>query len=38
MKQQVGAIELCYEKKGEGQPLILNHGNGEDHTIFDAIM
>ncbi len=38
MKQQVGAIELCYEKKGEGQPLILIHGNGEDHTIFDAIM
>lgn len=37
MKQQVGAIELYYEKRGEGRPLILIHGNGEDHTIFDEI-
>lgn len=28
-------IDLYYEVIGEGRPLILLHGNGEDHTIFD---
>ncbi len=28
---------LFYEKTGEGPPLLLLHGNGEDHTIFDAL-
>lgn len=28
-------IRLFYEKTGQGRPLILIHGNGEDHTIFD---
>lgn len=28
-------IELYYEKHGEGRPLLLVHGNGEDHTIFE---
>lgn len=27
---------LYYEESGSGQPLILLHGNGEDHHIFDA--
>ena len=27
---------LYYEETGSGQPLILLHGNGEDHRIFDA--
>lgn len=29
---------LFYEKTGEGRPLLLLHGNGEDHTIFDALI
>lgn len=29
---------LFYEKTGEGHPLLLLHGNGEDHTIFDALI
>ncbi len=28
---------LFYEKTGQGNPLLLLHGNGEDHTIFDAL-
>lgn len=30
-------IELFYEEKGSGEPLILLHGNGEDHTVFGKI-
>lgn len=29
---------IYYEKCGEGDPLILLHGNGEDHTIFDGLI
>lgn len=29
---------LFYEKTGNGQPILLLHGNGEDHTIFDALI
>lgn len=35
MKIAVNGIELFYEVAGNGAPLILVHGNGEDHTIFD---
>lgn len=35
MKIHINGIELFYEKTGWGEPLILVHGNGEDHTIFD---
>lgn len=35
MKIDVNGIELFYEKDGSGPPLILLHGNGEDHHIFD---
>lgn len=35
MKCRVNNIELYYEKSGAGQPLILLHGNGETHLIFD---
>lgn len=28
-------IQLHYVEKGEGFPLILLHGNGEDHTYFE---
>ena len=34
MITQVNGIELYYEKTGQGRPLVLVHGNGEDHTIF----
>lgn len=37
MNIQVNAIELFYTKAGKGQPLILLHGNGENHHIFDKI-
>lgn len=36
MNITVNGIELYYEKLGEGRPLILLHGNGEDGTIFDT--
>ncbi len=31
----VNGINLFYEQTGTGRPLILVHGNDEDHTIFD---
>lgn len=33
---RVNDITLYYEIAGEGRPLLLLHGNGEDHTIFDT--
>lgn len=37
MKQSVNQIELYYRKTGVGAPLILLHGNGEDHLIFNEL-
>ncbi|MDR1044986.1 MAG: alpha/beta hydrolase [Candidatus Adiutrix sp.] len=34
---QSRGLELFHEKRGAGPPLILLHGNGEDHHIFDRI-
>ena len=34
MEINVNGIRLYYEVVGEGSPLIMVHGNGEDHTIF----
>ena len=34
---QVNHIRLYYEVCGTGRPLILLHGNGQDHTIFDKL-
>ena len=31
----VNGVQLFYTKTGHGRPLIMVHGNGEDHTIFD---
>lgn len=33
---KVNDIELYYETVGKGEPLIMVHGNSEDHTIFDT--
>lgn len=38
MNIQIENINLFYEKTGSGTPLILLHGNGEDHTIFSEIV
>ena len=35
MTVSVNDIELYYEVVGYGAPLIMVHGNGEDHTIFN---
>ena len=35
---EVNGTRLHYEKWGEGRPLILLHGNGEDHTIFQQAL
>ena len=35
MKIAVNGVELNYEVIGSGDPLIMVHGNSEDHTIFD---
>jgi len=37
MKIHVNGIDIHYEAEGEGPPIILLHGNGEDHTIFDYL-
>lgn len=33
----VNKVKIYYEKSGSGKPVILLHGNGEDHHIFDAL-
>lgn len=35
MKITVNHMALFYEVVGSGDPLVMVHGNGEDHTIFD---
>ena len=37
MKIELGGIDLYYEKQGSGPPMLLLHGNGEDHHIFDEL-
>ena len=34
MIQRANGISIYYEKEGRGKPMILLHGNGEDHTTF----
>lgn len=38
MFQKVNDITLFYEKTGHGKPIILLHGNGENHEIFDELI
>ena len=35
MTAHINGTDIYYEIHGEGRPLILLHGNGEDHRIFD---
>ena len=37
MTIDINGITLFYKMSGSGLPLLLLHGNGEDHTIFDEI-
>jgi len=32
---KVNGIDLYYEKAGQGRTLVMVHGNGEDHSIFN---
>ncbi len=32
-----GGVDIFYQKSGSGHPLILLHGNGLDHSMFDEI-
>lgn len=34
---QLNGQIICYKKSGSGQPVILLHGNGEDHSIFKEL-
>lgn len=34
MIQKVNNVSIYYEKSGSGRPLLMVHGNGEDHFIF----
>lgn len=34
---EINGISIFYEIRGTGTPLILLHGNGEDHHIFDKL-
>jgi len=38
MRINVKGIELFYNVSGEGPPIILLHGNGQDHTIFRVLI
>ena len=34
----VNGVTLYYEQTGSGSPIVLLHGNGEDHSIFDELV
>jgi len=34
---RLNGINLYYKKSGQGDPIILLHGNGQDHTIFRSV-
>ncbi|MFC6314638.1 alpha/beta fold hydrolase [Lapidilactobacillus achengensis] len=38
MEIRVNHTTLYYVQSGQGQPLILLHGNGESHQIFDKLL
>ncbi len=38
MYQQLKEVSLYYEKNGQGTPILLLHGNGETHDIYDKLI
>jgi len=38
MQIQVNGVGIYYEEEGNGPPILLLHGNGEDHGIFDRLV
>ena len=38
MRINVKGIELFYNMSGNGSPIVLLHGNGQDHTIFRLLI
>lgn len=34
----VNGVNLYYQKTGDGEAMILLHGNGEDHQIFSPLI
>ncbi|MDF2845373.1 MAG: alpha/beta hydrolase [Herbinix sp.] len=38
MYQQLKDVSLYYEKSGQGTPILLLHGNGETHDIYDKLI
>ena len=34
----VNGVRLCYAEAGEGRPVLLAHGNGESHHLFDSLI
>lgn len=38
MNIKVNGINLFYEVTGKGRPVVLLHGNGETHKIFDVLV
>lgn len=37
MKIKVNGTEIFYKKSGQGHPMVLLHGNGLDHSVFDEL-
>lgn len=37
MEVKINGININYEEAGKGKPIILLHGNGETHEIFDKL-
>lgn len=38
MFTEINGITMFYKKAGSGTPVILLHGNGENHSIFDRLI
>jgi len=38
MTISVNGVELFYKKSGQGRPIILLHGNGQDHRIYKTMI
>lgn len=38
LKAKVNGLELAYERRGRGEPLLLLHGHPLDHTIWEPLV